>query len=130
MRELVDATVRLLTQDPEALLCTYPSCRCQEVRRLVRQQGLTPEEGIRQACLLRLRPILMTTMAALFGAVPLMLASGSGAELRQPLGLVMVGGLLVSQVLTLFTTPVIYLQLERLFHRTDGSRTPALPASH
>ncbi|MCI5851813.1 MAG: efflux RND transporter permease subunit, partial [Sutterellaceae bacterium] len=69
------------------------------------------------ACLLRFRPILMTTFAALFGNIPLMLASGSGAELRQPMGLVIVGGLIFSQLLTLFTTPVVYLAFEKLASR-------------
>jgi multidrug efflux pump len=86
-----------------------------------RNQGMTPRQAIHRAALLRFRPILMTTLAALFGAVPLMLASGSGAELRQPLGLVMVGGLLVSQVLTLFTTPVVYLFFDRLSRRRSPS---------
>ncbi|RRJ20443.1 multidrug efflux RND transporter permease subunit [Rheinheimera mesophila] len=85
-----------------------------------RHQGLTPTEAIYQAALMRFRPILMTTLAALFGAIPLLLASGSGAELRQPLGLVMVGGLLVSQVLTLFTTPVVYLWFDRHFSSKEG----------
>ena len=91
-----------------------------------RTQGMAPREAIHQAALLRFRPILMTTLAALFGAVPLMFASGSGAELRQPLGLVMVGGLIVSQVLTLFTTPVIYLFFDRLAKRRRAA--PAVAA--
>lgn len=91
-----------------------------------RNQGMQPEAAIFQAALLRFRPILMTTLAALFGAIPLMLATGSGAELRQPLGLVMVGGLLLSQILTLFTTPVIYLYFDRLSRRISGRSAAGL----
>ncbi|MDR6396849.1 multidrug efflux pump [Herbaspirillum seropedicae] len=92
-----------------------------------RHEGKSPREAIYQACLLRFRPILMTTMAALLGALPLMLGTGVGSELRQPLGITMVGGLLVSQVLTLFTTPVIYLGFDSLGRRLRarfGQREP------
>ena len=84
-----------------------------------RDEKLAPEEAIRKAAILRFRPIMMTTAAAMLGGVPLMLGHGTGAELRQPLGFAMVGGLLVSQALTLFTTPVVYLYL-------DGLSTAAL----
>src|SRR5580704_15397421 len=86
--------------------------------------GLPPREAVRQACLLRFRPIMMTTMATLFGGLPLMLGSGSGSELRQPLGYAMVGGLIVSQMLTLFTTPVVYLYLDRLQNWLSGKEKP------
>ena len=92
-----------------------------------RQEGLSPTEAIRKAALLRFRPIMMTTMAALLGGVPLMLSHGTGSELRQPLGYTMVGGLIVSQALTLFTTPVIYLYLDRLSHWLSGGSGKAKP---
>jgi multidrug efflux pump len=82
-----------------------------------REQGKSPREAIYQACLLRFRPILMTTMAALLGALPLMLGMGVGSELRHPLGIAIAGGLIVSQMLTLFTTPVIYLGFDSLARR-------------
>ena len=88
-----------------------------------REQGMAPLEAIHQAALLRFRPILMTTLAALFGAIPLMLSTGMGSELRQPLGLVLVGGLLCSQLLTIFTTPVIYLYFDQLSQRFRGRAT-------
>jgi len=87
-----------------------------------RVEGKSPRESIHEACLLRFRPILMTTMAALLGALPLMLGSGTGSELRQPLGISIVGGLLVSQLLTLFTTPVVYLAVDRVGVRLMGRR--------
>ena len=97
-----------------------------------RQQNLSPHDAIRQACLLRFRPIMMTTMAALLGALPLALGRGTGSELRQPLGYTMVGGLIVSQALTLFTTPVVYLYLDQfrlwLKRRRGKTQQPALPS--
>ena len=85
-----------------------------------RKGGMSPRDAIYHACLLRFRPILMTTMSALLGALPLALGTGVGSELRHPLGITMVGGLILSQALTLFTTPVIYLWFDRLARRLSG----------
>jgi multidrug efflux pump len=98
-----------------------------------RTEGKKPEEAIYQACLLRFRPIMMTTMAALLGALPLALGSGSGSELRRPLGITIIGGLLISQLLTLYTTPVIYIWFDKLALRFSRHGQPetvpgALPA--
>jgi hydrophobe/amphiphile efflux-1 (HAE1) family protein len=92
-----------------------------------REEGKTPEESIYQACLLRFRPIMMTTMAALLGALPLAIQEGTGAELRKPLGITIVGGLLVSQILTLYTTPVIYLYMDKLGKLLSRRRKPTRP---
>jgi multidrug efflux pump len=101
-----------------------------------REEGKSPREAIYQACLLRFRPILMTTLAALLGALPLMLGTGAGSELRRPLGIAIAGGLIVSQLLTLFTTPVIYLGFDSLarrvrerFDRGDSSKGATPPAT-
>ena len=95
-----------------------------------RRDGATPLAAIRQACLLRFRPIFMTTMAAMLAGIPLMLGTGAGSELRRPLGFAMVGGLALSQILTLYTTPVVYLYLDKLQHWLSPrrSRMPALAA--
>jgi len=104
-----------------------------------RNQGMSAYDAIVQACLLRFRPIMMTTLAALFGAIPLAIEGGTGSELRNPLGITIIGGLLLSQLLTLYTTPVIYLMMERLKQRfmpaepfvpplRRGPDTPPAPA--
>jgi multidrug efflux pump len=95
-----------------------------------RHQGMAPEKAIYQACLLRFRPIMMTTMAALLGGLPLALGTGVGSELRKPLGITMVGGLIFSQALTLYTTPVIYLWFDRLARRFGGERAEQPAGGH
>ncbi len=102
-----------------------------------RKDGALPEESIYQACLLRFRPIMMTTMAALLGGVPIALGTGNGSELRRPLGIAIVGGLIFSQMLTLYTTPVVYVYLDKLrgwvghgkkLHRLEGGTAHTPPA--
>jgi multidrug efflux pump subunit AcrB len=95
-----------------------------------RREGKPPEEAIFQACLLRFRPIMMTTMAALLGGLPLALGTGTGSELRRPLGITIVGGLIFSQAITLYTTPVIYLYMDRfrLWLESFGRKLPQAPA--
>ena len=93
-----------------------------------RRRGLSPEKAIEEACIERFRPILMTTLASLLGALPLALAAGPGSELRRPLGYAIFGGLLISQVLTLYTTPVVYLTLDRLARKRSAAST-AMPAA-
>jgi multidrug efflux pump subunit AcrB len=97
-------------------------------QELENSQGLSAEDSIYQACMLRFRPIMMTTMAALLGAVPMMVGTGVGSEIRQPLGYAIVGGLAVSQVLTLYTTPVVYIYLDRLQTRLFGHKKQAAPS--
>jgi multidrug efflux pump len=95
-----------------------------------REHGKQAHEAIFQACLLRFRPILMTTMAALLGGVPLALGTGTGSELRRPLGIAIVGGLILSQLLTLYTTPVIYLAFDRIAKRFSRKKAPRETESH
>src|SRR5207253_3765655 len=89
-----------------------------------RDQGLGTKAAIHKACLLRFRPILMTTLAAMLGGLPLALGHGVGSELRRPLGIAIVGGLLLSQLLTLFTTPVVYLEMDRFTRRKSAGEEP------
>jgi multidrug efflux pump subunit AcrB len=89
---------------------------------LERDEGLRPRDAIHKACVLRFRPIMMTTLAALLGGVPLAIGTGTGSELRQPLGIAIVGGLIFSQMLTLFTTPVVYLALDRFSSKSKERR--------
>src|SRR6202051_888861 len=95
-----------------------------------RSEGLTAEQAIYKACVLRFRPILMTTMAALLGGVPMMVGTGVGSEIRQPLGYAIVGGLLLSQLLTLYTTPVVYIYLDKLQTRLFGEKKNQAPSGH
>jgi multidrug efflux pump len=94
-----------------------------------RDHGLTTEQAIHQACLLRFRPIMMTTMAALLGGIPLAIGTGIGSELRRPLGITIVGGLIISQVLTLYTTPVVYIYMDRLGKALSRKRRPSPAAA-